>query len=579
MKLSSFFPITDPLRSHKLADWRKDIVAGIMVAVLLVPQGMAYAMLAGLPPIYGLYGGLVPLLIYGLMGTSRQMSVGPVAVSALLVLAGVSQLAPPESPEYIQLVILTGLGVGVLQFLLGLVRLGFLVNFISHPIIVGFTSAAAIIIAISQLKDVLGFTIPRFAKNYDTFLYALQHLDQTHWPTLGLSLGSIVLIVILRKLKKSLPGALIVLVLGTLLVYGIGATQYGIRVVGEVPEGLPAFAWPQIGWAQLKILLPTILTVTTIGIVESISIARVYQSRHPEYNIHPNQELIALGLSKIFGSFFQALPTSGSFSRSAVNEDNGARSGIASLVTALLVGLTLLFLTPLFYYLPQAVLAGIILLAVKGLFDWQGAMELWKTDRPDFVMMLATFLVTLIFGIEEGVFAGVLLSILMVLYRSSRPHVAVLGKLPNTNSYRNIQRFEDAAQPEEVLVVRFDDQLYFGNAAYFQEVIRELADEKGDGLQLLVINAGSIHELDSTGVHALEQLVHHFQQQQIEVYFAGFIGPVRDKLLKCGLMEKIGEQRFFLNVHSAITSFQNLQRGEQSGWNRSAIQSNLEEEA
>jgi len=574
MKLETLFPIIESIKGHKAADWRKDLVAGIMVAVLLVPQGMAYAMLAGLPPIYGLYGGLIPLLLYGLLGTSRQLSIGPVAISALLVLAGVSQIAEPETPEYINLVLTAGLLIGVAQLLLSVIRLGFLVNFISHPVIVGFTSAASIIIAISQLKDVLGISIPRFIHSFETLSYAIQHLGETNIYSLLLSTGAILIIIILRKISRAIPSALLVVVAGTLLVYFSNGESLGLKIVGEVPEGFPVFQAPILNWEIIQKLMPIVFTVTTIGIVESISIAKVIQSKHQNYSLRPNQELLALGVSKIGGAFFQALPTSGSFTRSAINNDSGAQSGIASIFTAIIIGLTLLFFTPYFYYLPKAVLAAIILLAVKSLFDFNEGKHLWKTDRPDFFMMLATFLVTLILGIEEGVMAGVVLSILMVLYRSSRPHLAVLGKLPQTRSYRNVNRFENAEQPDDVLVVRFDDQLYFGNADFFKDSIKGLAKEKGAPLQLIVIDCSSIHEIDSTGLHALEQLLSHFREMKIDVYFARFIGPVRDKILKTGLMEKIGMENQFLQVQDAVDYHTNLKMGVKKGWNPEAIQTN-----
>jgi len=481
MKFKRFFPIIQSIQSHTSQDWRKDILAGITVAVMLVPQGMAYSMLAGMPPIYGLYAGLIPLFIYGVMGTSRQMSVGPVAVSALLVLAGVSQIANPdtEASTYIQLVILCGLLIGLGQTILGVFRLGFLVSFISHPVIVGFTSAAAIIIIVSQLKDLLGFPIPRFSHLYETVKYAAQNIESTNWISVVFCLGSIFVISLLKKIHKSIPGALVVVIIGILLSYFLKEKNLNIDIVGAVPEGLPMFQLPSINLSNIKILLPTVFTVIIIGIVESIGIAKVLQSRHQNYSIRPNQELFALGISKMVGSFFQAIPSSGSFSRSAVNDAAGAKSGISSITAALIVGLTLLFFTPLFFYLPKAVLAGIILLAVKSLFDWKEAKHLWKTHRSDFFMMLTTFIITLVLGIEEGVFAGVVLSICMVLYRSSKPHVVVLGNLPGTRSYRNLDRFENAGLPKDEIVIRFDDQLYFGNADYFQELLYHRS-EKND---------------------------------------------------------------------------------------------------
>ncbi|MDC3209987.1 MAG: solute carrier family 26 protein [Saprospiraceae bacterium] len=575
MKLKSFFPIIENFSTHSSQDWRKDVIAGITVAVMLVPQGMAYAMLAGMPPIYGLYGGLIPLLFYAILGTSRQMSIGPVAISALLVLAGVSQIADPMTPEYISLVILTGLLVGIAQFLLGVFRLGFLVNFISHPVIVGFTSAAAIIIAISQLKDLLGISIPRFSRVYETVHYVSNHFSETNWVTVSLCIGSIIIMLTLKKINKAIPGALLVVIVGTLLVYFIGEEKLGIDLVKDVPQGLPVFQMPEKIWGKIQILYPTIFTVTIICIVESIAIAKVLQAKHGDYQIRANQELIALGISKIGGAFFQSIPTSGSFTRSAVNNESGARSGFASIFTATLIGLTLVFLTPLFYFLPKSILAAIILLSVKSLFDWKEAKHLWQTHRSDFYMMLTTFIVTLILGIEEGVLAGVVLSICMVLFRSSKPHIAILGKLPESINYRNIDRFESAKEPEDILVIRFDDQLYFGNASYFQETIQELVNERASKPKMVLLDASSIHDMDSTGSHTLEEMQKYLINKGIIFYISGMIGPVRDFATKCGIIERMGEQKYFLNIHEGVTHFKNMQEGLGEKWTPDALQSNI----
>lgn len=578
MKLQSRFPIVESLKTHSRQDWQQDLIAGITVAIMLIPQGMAYAMLAGMPPIYGLYGGLIPLLLYAILGTSRQMSIGPVAISSLLVLAGISQIAEPFSSEYVSLVILTGLLVGIFQLFLGIIRLGFLVNFISHPVIVGFTSAAAIIIAISQFKDLFGFPIPRFSHSYESVLYAFKNIAQTNWVSLVICLGSMATMLVLKKISKAIPGALIVAIIGTLIVYSVGVDVLQIDIVGQVPEGLPAFKVPTFAGINFSELIPTILAVTVICIVESIAIAKVIQAKHGDYQIHPDQELIALGVSKIGGAFFQSIPTSGSFTRSAVNDESGAKSGWASIITAVIIGMTLLFLTDLFYYLPKAVLAAIILLSVFSLFDWKEGKHLWRTHRYDFHMMLTTFLATLTFGIEEGVLAGVVLSIVIVLFKSSRPHIAILGKLPNSNSYRNIKRFESVEQPEDILILRFDDQLYFGNAAFFQEQIQELIAQNNTQIKLLILDARSIHQIDSTGFHALEQLYGFLKEQKIQFYISGMIGPVRDKAIQQGLIEEMGEKTQFLSNHEAVSHYQKCCQGMDADWSPAAIQSNVSNE-
>jgi SulP family sulfate permease len=578
MKLQRLFPVFEWLPKYQKSDFRKDLVAGITVSVMLVPQGMAYALLAGMPPIYGLYGGLIPLFLYGVMGTSRQMSIGPVAISALLVLAGISQLAEPLSEEYISLVILTGLLIGVTQVILGFLKLGFLVNFLSHPVVAGFTSAAAVIIAVSQLKYLLGFEIPRYEHFYETISYAVTHIGETNLPTVFICLGGILTIVLLRRIKRSIPGALIVVIVGILLVKYLNLDQVGVDVVGRVPKGLPGFIFPEITFLNVKDVMPTVLTVTIIGIVESIGIAKVLESKHRSYRVRANQELFALGFSKIGGAFFQSLPTSGSFTRSAVNNDTGARTGMSSVITSILIAFTLLFLTPLFYYLPTAILAAIIFLAVKSLFDFHEAVHLWNTHRRDFAMMIVTFVMTLFLGIEMGVFVGVVLSLGMIIYSSSKPHVAVLGRLPNSRHFRNISRFPNAIQSDEILIFRFDSSLYFGNATYFRDIIRRLVIEKGNTLKILILEASTINEMDSTGLQALEDVIAYLRDNEVELYLSGVKGPVRDLLTKAEMMGEIGTQNQFMTLHDAVEFYKNkVKEGDLKIWSRDALQTNVED--
>ncbi len=576
MRIKQLIPALDWGATYDAATFKSDLAAGITVGVMLVPQGMAYALLAGMPPIYGLYGGLIPLALYAILGTSRQLSIGPVAISALLILAGVSQLAEPGTERYIQLVILAGLLIGIAQLGLSILQMGFLVNFLSHPVVAGFTSAAAVIIAVSQLKDLLGFDIPRFAHTYETVVYAFEHLQQTNWISVAICLGAITLMTVLRKIDRNIPGALIAVAIGILMTWFFNLQDQGLRIVRDVPQGLPSCSLPAITWDNIRILIPTVLTVTIIGIIESIGIAKVLETKHRNYVVRPNQELLALGLSKIGGAFFQALPTSGSFTRSAINHESGAKTGMASIITVTLIAFTLLFLTPLFYYLPKAVLAAIILLAVRSLFDLPEAIHLWKNHKQDFLMMMATFIFTLFASTEEGVLLGVVLSVLAMLYRSSKPHIAVLGNLPGTNHYRNINRFAEADNPDDLLIIRFDSQLYFGNAAYYKEKIRDLAVEKLATLKVVVLDFSSIHELDSTGQQALEETHLLLSERGLKVLYSGVIGPVRDILSKSGLTDKIGKNNFFMYVHDAIRYINNQRDGMGDlGWTSHAIQSNI----
>ena len=567
-------PIIESLSDYYKTYLRRDLIAGLTVGVMLVPQAMAYALLAGMPPIYGLYAGIFPLILYAILGTSRQLSIGPVAVSAILVLGGISQLAEPMSPEYISLVLLTGLLIGILQVILSLFRLGFLVNFLSHPVIAGFTSGAAVVIAVSQLKYLLGIEIPRFKELHETVIYAIQHIQEINPIALTFGLGGIILMLLIKRINKRFPAALTVVILGIILVSVLGLVNQGVSVVGEIPKGLPEFYLPELTVENILAVLPTVITVTLIGIVESVGIAKALETKHDYYRIRPDQELLALGVSKIGGAFFQALPTSGSFTRSAINNQSGARTGVSSLVTAVLMTLTLLFLTPLFYYLPEAILAAVVILAVRSLFEFEEAKHLWKVHRTDFWMMLTTFLVTIGIGIKEGVFAGVVLSVLAMTYESVKPHIAILGRLPNTTIFRNIKRFPEAMQHDEILIVRFDAQLYFTNADYFRDTLIRLVKAEGPELRLFVLDASSILEMDSTGLQALREFLRFLQERQVEFYISGVIGPVRDIMFKANLSNDIGEENQFMNPNDAVEAYLTRHDDSVNIWKSGAIQTN-----
>lgn len=545
------FPIIESLQGYSKSIFRSDLIAGLTVGIMLVPQGMAYALLAGMPPIYGLYGGLIPLFLYAFLGTSRQMSVGPVAVSALLVLGGVSQIAEPQTAEYISLVITAGVLIGLAQVLLSFLRLGFLVNFLSHPVIAGFTSAAAIIIAISQLKDFLGFPIPRFTESYETLFYAIGHIGETNWISVLVCVSSIAIILGLRAVNRNIPGALLVVILGTLISWLFNLKDYGLNIVENVPEGLPSFQTPDLQWSTIKILLPTVATVTTIGIVESLGIAKVLEAKHQDYEVRPNQELLALGVAKIGGAFFQAIPSSGSFTRSAINNDAGSKTTVSSIVCASLIALTLIFLTPLFYYLPMAVLAAIILLAVKSLFDLKEAIHLWHTHKEDFVMMMVTFVATLALDIPTGILTGVLLSIGAILFHSSRPHIAILGQMPDKIHFQDLQRYEEAKELKHKIIMRFDEQLYFANASYFKDKIKELVKNSNRTINFFYLDASDMQSIDSSGLTALEEAYTNLKNQNIQLCICGATDTVIDLLNKSGLIKKIGITNQFIDVHAA----------------------------
>lgn len=564
MNLKQFVPALDWFSTYNNQQFKGDLMAGLTVGVMLIPQGMAYAMIAGLPPIYGLYASTVPLIIYALLGTSRQLAVGPVAMVSLLTAAGIGTLAEGGTETYIALAITLAFMVGAIQFLLGVFRLGFLVNFLSHPVISGFTSAAALIIGLSQLKHLLGVEIARTHHVHEILFQAFEKVGSINWQTFAIGIGGIVLIKGIKKINKSIPGPLLAVVFGILAVMFLGLSEQGVKIVGAVPSGLPSFALPSFSMENISALLPIALAISLISFMESIAVAKAIQSKHRNYKIIPNQELIALGLANIGGSFLQSYPTTGGFSRTAVNDQSGAKTGMASIISALLIVLTLLFLTPLFYYLPKAILASVIMVAVFGLIDVKEAIHLWQADRSDFWMLIITFVATLGLGIEIGVGVGVVLSLAWVVYRSTRPHVAELGKVPGTHFYRNVNRFGTVEERKDLLIMRFDSSLYFANTDFFRNNLEEMASRKGDALKTIIINADSISSMDSSAMHLVQELVEMYQSKGVELFFTGVKGPVRDALVKGHLIEKIGEQHFFMSVQEAVDFFDQQNEAKQN---------------
>lgn len=553
-KLSQFIPMLDWIKDYSAKHFKGDFNAGLTVGIMLIPQGMAYAVLAGLPPIYGLYASIVPLILYAIFGTSRQLAVGPVAMVSLLVIAGVGEIAEVGSDRFIQLAIMTAMGVGVFQLLMGVFRMGFLVNFLSHPVLSGFTSAAALIIGASQFKNLLGIDLPRTNYVHEILMGVFEKAANIDPHTAAIGIGSIVLIVLIRLWKPTFPSALVVVVLGTVVTAVFGLNQQGVAIVGDIPQGLPSFEMMSFSMSDFQQLLPTILVISLVGYMESIAVAKAIANKHG-YKVDPNQELVGLGIANIGGALFQSYPTTGGFSRTAVNDQAGAKTGMASIISAVIIALTVLLLTPLFYYLPMAVLASIIIVAVAGLFDVEEMKDLWKTDRRDLAMLATTFVATLALGIEEGILVGVVLSLVVVIYSSAKPHSTELGRLGSTKNFRNIKRYPEAKTNEKVLIYRFDSQLYFANVTHFRDRLDELITSRDRKLELLILDASSIHDIDSTGIHTLRDLIEDLREKDIELYIAGAIGPVRDKLKTCDIVSDMGKNNFFFDVNDALSTY------------------------
>jgi SulP family sulfate permease len=555
--ISTYLPFIKWISTYKKANLQGDISAGVTVAVMLIPQSMAYAMLAGLPPVIGLYASVIPLLIYALFGSSRQLAVGPVAMVSILVATGVSQFATPGSPMYIQLAIILAAMVGIIQFTMGIARLGFLVNFFSHPVISGFTSAAALIIGFSQLKHLLGFHIDRSHHIHTILLQTIDQWHATHVITIAIGLISILIILIMKKWKPVFPSALLVVTLATAIVSIFELKNKGVKVVGAIPDGLPVFALPTFEFAMLENLIPIALTIAFVGFMESISVAKALATRY-RYPIDANQELVGLGLSNMFGSLFQAYPVTGGFSRSAVNAQAGAKTGLASIFTVVIISITLLFLTPLFNNLPVSVLAAIIMVAVFGLIDIKEVRHLWRVNRIDLSMLLITFFATLTMGIDAGIITGVLVSLVVFILRTVRPHYALLGRIPGTHVFRNTKRFPQAQEIAGMAILRIDASFYFGNVNFIKEKIDELLYAEKRELKAVLLDMSSVNVMDSSAESALNEIWTELNELKIQLLIANIKGPVRDVMQRSGLYQRIGAHHFFYCVQDAVHYWENL---------------------
>lgn len=531
------------------------MLAGLTVGVLLIPQGMAYAFIAGLPPEFGLYAALTPQIVYAFLGTSRQLAVGPVALDSLIVASGLGALAISSIDHYISMAIFLALFMGVLQLILGFLKFGFLVNFLSKPIISAFTSAAAILIGLSQLKNLIGIPFSNAGSTVAKLTSLFHHISAINWPTTVLGIFSVVSIVLINKYLKNISSGILLVITSILFSYVFNFSSLNIALVETVPNGLPNFTIPHFTLDTISALFPTALTLSLVGFIEAIAISKSFEETQNDYRIDNNKELVALGFSNTIGAFFQAYPTTGGFSRSAVNSQSGAQTTVALLISASIIGLTLLFLTPLFYYLPKTVLAAIILVAVSKLIDFKFPKQLLQQRKDEFVLFGITFLTTLLIGIPEGILLGILLSLILMIYRTSKPHIAILGNLKGSDYYKNISRFEaDVTEREDLLIIRFDAQLYFGNKDYFYESMMQLVRKKKN-LKGVIINAEAINYIDSSANFMLLKLIKELQQKTIKVILSGAIGPTRDIIFTEGIAKLIGKEHLFVRTFEAVCYF------------------------
>ncbi|MGB5305283.1 MAG: solute carrier family 26 protein [Gammaproteobacteria bacterium] len=523
---------------------RADIIAGITVALVLVPQSMAYAQLAGLPAYYGLYASFLPGIIAALFGSSRQLATGPVAVVSLMTASALEPIAGANQELYIAYAIMLALMVGIFQLGLGLLRLGVLVNFLSHPVVVGFTNAAAIIIGTSQLGKLFGVSVETADHTYVTVFNTLvEAANNTHMETLLMALLALGIMIALKRYLPKIPNVLTAVAITTLISWQIGFEQMGGKVVGAIPAGLPPLALPSIDFQIMTQLLSVAVVISIIGFMEAISIAKAMATRTRQ-RLDANQELVGQGLGNIMSSFSGGYAVSGSFSRSAVNISAGAITGFSAVVTGIVVGITLIALTPLLYYLPQATLAAVIIMAVINLVKLEPIKHAWKVQRHDAIVAVVTFVLTLVWAphLEQGIKIGVILSLALFLYRTMSPRVAVLSRDPDgTLRDAEVRKLQTC---RNISLIRFDGPLYFANTGYFEDKVLERVALKPD-LKFVIIDAEGINEIDATGEEVLHNMVGRLKETGIELIIARAKKQLWDTFERTELMDAIGRDHVF----------------------------------
>jgi SulP family sulfate permease len=537
---------------------RSELQAGITVAALLVPQGIAYASLAGLPPVMGLYAAIVPMIIYALTGSGRHTSVGPVTVDSLMLVLGLSTIATAGTTAYIALATLLTAIIGAAQLAMGALRLGFLVNFLSYPVLAGFTSAVAIITALGQLHHLLGIPQGQFPYLYEAVLDVVGRVGETNLATLAIGLSCILLLLGFSKLSPKAPGPLTMVAVATALSFVFGLDQHGVKVLGEVPRGFPELTVPELNWQQIRQLLPLALTMALVGFAQTISVGKALGNKYG-YDIDANRELAALGLANIGASLSQGYAVSGGLGRSALNANIGAKTPLAAIATALCILLTALFFTPLFHYLPDVTLAAILVVSSLRLIDTREIRYLFNVKITEGLLLVFTFLATLIFGIMHGLLLGIVASILLFITLNTRPNTAILGRLPGTNIFRNVEHFPEAESFPGLVILRIDASLYFANVVFLKRRIREICRLHAGRLRALILDASAVNDLDSSADTALHQLSQEFKKLGIEFYIAGVKAPVRAVMQRSGLYSALGGDHFFFTIDAAVRRFQEKQ--------------------
>ncbi|WP_284450317.1 SulP family inorganic anion transporter [Spongiibacter tropicus] len=573
--LSQYFPILSWGRQYNRSQLVSDLLAAVIVTIMLIPQSLAYALLAGLPPEVGLYASMLPLVAYGLLGSSNSLSVGPVAVASLMTASAVGRVAEVGSMGYLEAATLLAAFSGLFLLGMGLLRMGFLANFLSHPVIAGFITASGIIIAISQVRHLLG--VQAHGDNlYEIVMSLTEHLGDTNFATLAVGVPVVIFLFWVRKglqpvleklgmspfsaamVSKAGPVVGVVLTSVAAVVFNLG--DRGVALVGSVPSGLPTLSLPPLHHPAWQELLISAIFISIIGFVESVSVGHTLAAKKRQ-KISPNQELIGLGASNIASSVSGGYPVTGGFARSVVNFDAGAETPAAGMFTAVGIGLAAIFFTPYLAYLPKATLAATIIVAVLSLVDLSILKKTWNYAYSDFIAVASTLVVTLMVGVEAGVACGVFASLALHLYKTSKPHMAVIGEVPGTEHFRNINRHQVVTH-EEILSLRIDESLYFANAGFIEDRIYALLEEYPKARHVVIMGT-AINEIDLSALEALESINERLGEQGIALHFSELKGPVTDVLEKTDFLKHL-KGRVWLSHHQAIAGILAGAKEEQS---------------
>lgn len=566
--LSRYFPILEWGRSYNKSVLSADLMAAVIVTIMLIPQSLAYALLAGLPPVVGLYASIMPLVLYAIFGTSRTLAVGPVAVVSLMTASAAGAVAAQGTEQYLEAAITLAMLSGVMLAILGILRAGFLANLLSHPVISGFITASGLLIATSQLKHVLG--VSAGGDNWPEMLGSLaSSIGDTNLWTLAIGIPVTLFLFWVRKGAKPLlqklgmppkaadmtakAGPVVAVVLTIILVLALDLQSEGVKLVGAVPQGLPPFAMPSTDISLIQQLWVPALLISIIGFVESVSVAQTLAAKRRQ-RIAPDQELIGLGASNIASAFSGGYPVTGGFARSVVNFDAGAETPAAGAFTAVGIALASLFLTPLLFNLPIATLAATIIVAVLSLVDLKTPGQLWRYSKADFAAHVATIGITLLAGVELGVIAGVGVGLLLYLWRASRPHAAIVGRVPGTEHFRNVDRHKVLTVPH-LLSIRIDESLTYLNARWLEEYVLERVAERPE-LRNVILMFSAVNEVDASGLESLEAINHRLGDGGIGLHLSEVKGPVMDRLKRTHFLDELNG-RVYLSQDSAFAELCN----------------------